>query len=136
MAKKALSWTPVKRGKIYCSPACGGGCTAAAHREATEKGRVLAEILSEAIGGTWTFRVWENLGWYYKALSPNKCIKVSPSQQHYHAFIGSSASPGGHWVEPGTTPELAVLQVIAVARRELSVEAHWLGMKLVKVANG
>jgi hypothetical protein len=135
MNERALSWTPVRRGKIYCSPGCGGDCTAAAHRTAGKSGHALAALLSEVFGGRWTFRVWENLGWHYEARSPNGCIKVSPSLSHYHALLGESRL-GGRWSEPGTTPELAVRRVLATARREISAEASWLGMKLVKVNDG
>jgi hypothetical protein len=27
-------WAPIRRGKIYCSPGCGRGCTVAEHDEA------------------------------------------------------------------------------------------------------
>lgn len=29
-------WTPIRRGKIYCSPDCGRGCTVAEHDEAVD----------------------------------------------------------------------------------------------------
>ncbi len=55
-------WTPVRSGRIYCSPACGGRCTfaafTAAHRE--------ADKLVKVLGRGWTSRVWENLGWHWE----------------------------------------------------------------------
>lgn len=40
-----LSWTPRRRGLIYCAPACGAGCTAAQHAHAVRLGRALARRL-------------------------------------------------------------------------------------------
>lgn len=40
---RALSWNPVLRGKIYCSPACGYRCTLAAHNKAQQDATAVAE---------------------------------------------------------------------------------------------
>lgn len=57
------NWTPVRKGKIYCSTSCGGKCTFAAFSAATENAARLASLL----GPGWTPHVWENLGWHYSA---------------------------------------------------------------------
>lgn len=59
----ALTWAPARRGKTYCSPACGHGCTWAKYQQAVQK----AERLAKALGPFWKPRVWENLGWHWSA---------------------------------------------------------------------
>lgn len=64
MAKRQLSWNPLsRRGGIYCSPACGRGCTRAEFDRATRA----ADALARKLGGGFRPRVWENLGWHYAA---------------------------------------------------------------------
>ena len=54
-------WKPRSRlGGIYCSPACGGGCTRADYDRAVRASKALAERMGEG----WEPQVWENLGWY------------------------------------------------------------------------
>lgn len=62
-------WKPIRSGRFYCSPACGGGkfCTWAEYQEVTKKAAALAAKLSER-GGRWEPRVHENLGWHYCAV--------------------------------------------------------------------
>ena len=78
----SLNWTPIRRGKIYCAPACGGQCTFAAYREAQNRARSLAKKL----GKGWTPSVWENIGWFYQVTSPDKMIVIHPR----HACGGKS----------------------------------------------
>ena len=59
--RKQDRWKPVKRGKTYCSPACGMGCTEAAHCKAVNESKALAKRM----GKGWRPKVWENLGWHY-----------------------------------------------------------------------
>jgi hypothetical protein len=77
------NWAPVRRGKIYCAPACGGDCTFTAYQQAQRRAKALAKKL----GMGWTIRVWENLGWYYEVVSPDKVLTIHPT--HYAA--GSSS---------------------------------------------
>lgn len=58
---KTLSWIPVRRGPIYCAPACGGRCTWAAYQQALKASRDIARRL----GPGWEPNVWENLGWHF-----------------------------------------------------------------------
>lgn len=60
---KDLSWSPVKRGTVFCSPACGGDCT---HAQYTEAHHRAAQLVS-TLGSGWYPRVWENLGWHWEA---------------------------------------------------------------------
>lgn len=65
-----LSWKPVLRGNIYCSPACGASCTKAAHDEAVKK----AKALAKRMGKGWKIRVHENLGWFYAVVKGEPMI--------------------------------------------------------------
>jgi hypothetical protein len=59
-------WTPVRRGKTYCSSACGSGCTVREHQRAVRD----ADALVKKLRGTgWRAVVWENLGWHFRAVS-------------------------------------------------------------------
>lgn len=59
--RKARSWVPIHRGRIYCSPACGLGCTRAEYEKAFKDCADLCKLL----GPGWEPEVWENLGWHY-----------------------------------------------------------------------
>ncbi|MEB7891012.1 hypothetical protein NGK36_17215 [Hafnia alvei] len=64
-------WVPVLRGKIYCSPACGFGCT----KEQYDRAMVAAESLARRLGEGWMAKVWENGSWNYSAVNHVACIK-------------------------------------------------------------
>lgn len=55
---KSTKWNPVRKGVIYCSPNCGGGCTHNSYKRACRE----SEALAESLGKGWTPEVWENLG--------------------------------------------------------------------------
>jgi hypothetical protein len=74
-----LSWTPRRRGKIYCSSACGGDCKWAAH----VKAKLRAKALAKSLGAQWKPRVWENLGWHYSVSCGDVVV-------HPYSF-------GGYW---------------------------------------
>jgi hypothetical protein len=66
-------WAPVRKGPIYCSPACGAGCTHDAFELARLRSQILVRALVEAgYGNRWEGRVWENLGWHYSARVPGQ----------------------------------------------------------------
>lgn len=121
-------WTPVRRGAIYCSPACGYDCTF----EAYERAHQLAAELAARLGPGWTTDVWENGAWHYCARSPNGCVKVSPIKSGgawhgYHAFIGSAAHTGGTFAsERCDTPEEAVAIARKMAQRAVDDMTAWL----------
>ena len=129
-AAKKLSWKAVRRGDIYCAPACGANCTWAAYQKALERGRLCADEL----GKGWTVYVSENMGWHTTVLSPCKRIKVAvhpvqgtPSETligtlcDYTAFLGDADhTAGGKWAENGDTPAEAVNNVVRVAMAELA----------------
>jgi hypothetical protein len=94
---KALNWKPVLNGKIYCSPACGAGCTVNAFDEATRN----AAALAHRMGKNWKPAVHENMGWFAKAT--NGIAMVHPPYQRgdeytafingIHQFIGKNMDP-------------------------------------------
>jgi len=118
-------WTPVRRGNIYCSPACGGGaatCTVARYRDAHEA----AEETARDLGPGWKPVVMENLGWHASVVSP--CGRVSihiprrPRDGQYLAFLGpKKLQPAGKWAEHGRTPREAIENVLRAARRDLGL---------------
>ena len=123
--KKTLSWKPVLNGAIYCAPACGGGCTVAAHDLAKTRAADLAQIMGEG----WKPEVWENLGWHYKVVSPCGRWKIHPHhygdrdrrcKTSYTAFLSpESDSLGGRWAASADTPKAAMLAAWEEARPEI-----------------
>ena len=107
MPKKSCDrWKPVRRGAIYCSPGCGGGCTYEAYLQAT----IDAHKLALKCGHDFKPRVWENLGWYYAAQSPSNQIKVHPYHGGggYTVFFGAPESPGGKYAYQDKTLKGAI----------------------------
>lgn len=122
-----LSWTPVRRGAIYCAPACGRGCTFAEYQHAVKSGKKLAATL----GTGWTSSVSENLGWFYEATSPCGRMRVSPLEDRrgklgppkvliYHADLGGMVDDSpGQWIGEGGTPTEAVRDAVRKAYTSL-----------------
>ncbi len=77
----ADEWTPVLKGDVFCSPACGGNCKKAEYDQAVKAANELAAIL----GAGWEPDVWENLGWHYRAIKQDS--EVGPEHGGYHAII-------------------------------------------------
>lgn len=112
-----LSWTPERQGAMYCSPACGRGCTKKEHDEAKKAGARLAKNL----GAGWDVRVWENLGWHYSAVSACGRIKVhqnNPNPRSFTAFLGDADCSGGYWAGWGETAQEAVDAVVEEGTQE------------------
>jgi hypothetical protein len=84
MAPRTLAdrgWTPVRRGAIYCSPRCGGGCTHKAFLAATAK----AEKTAKRLGAGWTPVVWDNLGWHWR-------VERGEGDRYPHADVRGDSS--------------------------------------------
>ena len=81
MAEK-LTWKPRQAGSVYCSPACGRGCTVEEWNQAKMRAHAIVEGLSVDKG--WKPEVWENLGWHAQAVHGD--IRVMNSGPKYHAF--------------------------------------------------
>lgn len=84
--KKSLSWRPVRRGKIYCAPACGVDCTLEDYTAALRNGAKLAR----ALGPGWKPRVWENCGWHFEAIHATGFV--------VHASVGVHG-PASYWAD-------------------------------------
>ena len=62
-ARRELSWKALRRGPIYCAPACGFNCTWADYLKAVEA----ASALCRSLGRGWMPVISENMGWHYHA---------------------------------------------------------------------
>lgn len=114
------SWKPELKGDIYCSPACGGGCTKVEFDRATKNGVELAARMGEG----WKLEIWENWGWFSRVISPCGRIRIyidadsKKAVTSYTAFLGPPKNIGGIWVETASTPEEAMQKVLRVGKRE------------------
>lgn len=88
-------WVPVRRGAVYCSPNCGGGCTWKAYQDAVRKANKLVKMLK---GEGWKPRVWENCGWHFMAHSGTVQVydgRFMNGPQVYHCMISDHSDfPG------------------------------------------
>jgi len=114
------SWTPVRRGPIFCSPACGAGCTKAEYDLKNSCGAKIAGRL----GPGWKAVVHEDGGWNLSvnSLCGRIHIVVNFHQKRrdriagYSAFLNSAdKQPGGRWVGHGKTPQAAIAGAVAQA---------------------
>ncbi len=118
----SLRWTPIRKGNIFCSPACGGKCTFAAYQLAKTNGDKLAKEL----GKNWKGRVWENLGWHYKAV-----LKGMDCNVHCHgdASYWADLNFGGTQFEANReSPSEAVNAALAKARAVIAEASNFLLM--------
>ncbi len=124
MAKAAnimheLSWAPVRRGPIYCAPACGAHCTIFQFDHAG----ILANQTAMRLGEGWKPTVHENMGWFAGVVDASGCWKIAiheyKGEVSFTAFLGDAGSAGGKWAESANTPEAAIEKVKKVARAEL-----------------
>lgn len=129
MNKAPLSWTPRKRGPIYCSPACGFNCTHDAHLKAKRK----AKSLADKLGPEWKPDAFENMGWHYAARR-GKCnvhpVIVRGKLLGYHALCGMFAS------EIHRDPVKAVREVRLSAKTYIEELAASIGGIVVDVKLG
>jgi hypothetical protein len=88
-------WTPIRRGKIYCSPGCGRGCTVAEHDEAVAAGERLVHRLK---GKGWHAIIHENMGWHYRAVSGPVSIYCSEEVDgpRYWCLMSDDPNKGGY----------------------------------------
>lgn len=107
MPEKKLSWTPVRRGDIYCAPACGGKCT----WEKFELAQASAAKLADKLGDGWEPNVWENLGWHWGAKRGELRVLPSIFRGEVRAYTGYLKK----WHGRGDTPAEAVDAVLMEA---------------------
>lgn len=119
-SKSSLSWVPISSGGIYCSPACGRGCTWAQFQTAKRQGARLAKLSGKGFES----RVWENLGWWYEAqkrISPHCRIIVRKHDfvRGYSAELHLSRGLHQQWfAKECSTPSKAVQTVLAEAKKD------------------
>jgi hypothetical protein len=80
---KANRYMPIRKGDIYCSPACGMGCTHADF----EKAVFASQALAAELGAGWATRVWDNLGWHWEVSKGKLIINQNKHDRHYTAYI-------------------------------------------------
>lgn len=128
MTANPLSWRPVRRGAVYCAPACGLGCKFSDYEKVCRD----AARLSEALGPAWQPVVWENLGWFYKSVSGDGDslleVHTVPAGNYYWTSIG------GHTVE-ATTPLLLLKRLLKALRDEADVNARRQEVLVSKIHN-
>lgn len=115
---KSLSWTPQRRGLVFCSPACGRGCKIMEYDRALLRGNELAARMGEG----WTARVWENLGWHFDVYSPDGLWRVSGDnygRPSYFIEFGNSKI-GQICVASAGSLEEAVRQIKAEAQDKIA----------------
>lgn len=117
--RKKLSWKPVRRGDVYCAPACGRGCKL----EEYDRAVAGAEALAKDLGRGWKVRVWENLGWFFEVSRGG--LRVSPilgrgNEGPYMAFLDRAGEVGAIWSEDGETAREAIHAVIWRARKHVA----------------
>lgn len=133
-------WVPVRRGKIYCSPRCGGKCLYSKYLEACKSAKALARKL----GPQWAPRVHENVGWHWNVYLNYPATNVNGDKiggfntylsvhreglKSFSAYLNKDGNgPGGNWVGSGPTPERAILDVRDLALSELQSIEHALAV--------
>ena len=113
------AWKPVHRGKIYCSPRCGGKCTHAAFLKATRD----AEALAKRVGDGWKPRVWENLGWHYSIQKEGCEIYPHINKSKVFEYWADFHPKDGAQIHFTAKSPEAALQ--AIARRVKAIAASW-----------
>ena len=101
----SLSWKPIKRGPIYCSPACGGGCSHSQFLRAKSEAKALVMVM----GIGWKPHVWENLGWHYSVIKDGLDLSIYPPSHGGNLYW---ASFEGKFTASHVTPHKALALVI------------------------
>ena len=92
------NWTPIRRGKLYCSPRCGCRCTYAQFQQATKSAKALAKKL----GPQWQINVWENCGWHWQVFCG--VVEILPDKPSgFSCWIQTTPQ----FIDCGRTPEFA-----------------------------
>jgi hypothetical protein len=120
-------WQPVLKRGLYCSPACGRGCTKKEYDRLRQFGRRIAA----GLGSGWMIRMHENLGWFMEVISPCGRIRVGPDYDYnkkkaglpklcgYYANITEPNDLGILYSAHQDTPLEAVRVVIKNAQDDL-----------------
>lgn len=110
---------PVRKGPIYCSPWCGGGCTWASYRKCVADAKLLAAAMSNG----WTIDVRENLKWFWYVWDATKTIRLTmDGPGSFLCYIGLPGDAGIKWAGRAKTPHKAI--EIAQAAGRVEMEGH------------
>ena len=104
-------WKPRRRGHVYCSHACGMGCSWESYQKAHRDGKALAKSL----GAHWKSNVWENLGWHHSAISA--CGQIEVHVHGSHSFWANIMGGDRHrqYAASARTPRSAVIAAVTKA---------------------
>lgn len=111
MKKQVDRWKPRRRGLIYCSPACGCGCTRADYELASKNSIALASRM----GDGWVAVVWENMGWQWSVGKGVAAIHPH-GKKHYTVFFNSKTQVVKTAETPEKALEMAVVEAEDIAR--------------------
>lgn len=114
----SLSWKPIRRGPIFCSPACGNSCLHANYVKAHKDAKNLIKQMKTT---GWNVHVWENLGWHWRINKLDGLLSVSGDPKTGYNAMLSTSLPGtcdSIWYDPKyfKDPNKAVAHRITVAR--------------------
>lgn len=120
--RKKLSWKAVRHGKVFCSPACGRGCTLEekrnAERLALKLAASLADVDTDVKGGRWKISVRENLGWYF-SVEKGAVSVYRNNGRSYSAYFNISGPWGGNIVMHDTSAPRVVKALLAAVQTQL-----------------
>jgi hypothetical protein len=130
MARRQLSWKPVRKGTIYCAPACGRGCTYVEYQQA----KANAENLKRRLNGKgWKIEVYENLGWHFKVRNDYLNVYGKEFADKYSCLMADTKEGAGglslwHVNNYAKDPNVSVRKQIEHAEAVVSI--------LVQAVNG
>jgi hypothetical protein len=99
MKTNSNRWSPVRKGKTFCSPGCGHGCTHAQYLAAVKAAEACLKRMTTK---GWKVRVHDNLGWFWCLEHESGLLTVSGGQLPYgqnpkkgfHAMLSSTKDSG------------------------------------------
>ena len=118
-------WTPVRNGDVFCSPACGYGCTLEEYKRAAAG----AAAIAAALGDGWKPNLHENMGWYFSASKGGATVRYNDGTGDFSAYIDTATfgGPVEQFRRSAATPREAVQlaldameQKIATLRRAVA----------------
>ena len=107
---RKLSWVPIHKGNIFCSPACGANCKYVDYVQANKR----ASALSKNLGGKWKSRVWENMGWFWNAVIEKGGVYPYSRGEYWASLIMA----GLQFHAVGRSPREAVQRALTLAEKK------------------
>jgi hypothetical protein len=96
---RVLSWRARKQpGGVYCSRACGCGCTRASYDRAKERAALLATVANRIWKG-WRPRVWENGGWHHSVQRVVRGRVVAEVHERKEYAVGRAVETMRFWCD-------------------------------------